>query len=215
MNRAMTPRDEYQSRVDALFDALVTRGVDMSQDRSIARDLLSLAPPGIDEVYALSLLSDALFKDRYACVVVDPAPTGHLLRLLEMPRLALEWTHQLMRLMLKYKDVAGLGETAQELLDFSRNLRAVDGLLRDASRCGVVLVTLDQPVVRAETERLATAVGARGTAIAGVILNRATSTPALPAADAPVHFQAPIADPPPVGVDALRRWSGSWTTSHG
>ena len=111
-------RDEYQSRVDALFDTLVTRGVDLTHDRSVARDLLSLAPPGIDEVYALSLLSDALFKDRYVRVVVDPAPTGHLLRLLEMPRLALEWTHQLMRLMLKYKDVAGLGETAQELLDF-------------------------------------------------------------------------------------------------
>ena len=141
-------RDEYQSRVDALFDTLVTRGVDLTHDRSVARDLLSLAPPGIDEVYALSLLSDALFKDRYVRVVVDPAPTGHFLRLLEMPRLALEWSHQLMRLMLKYKDVAGLGEAAQELLDFSRNLRAVDGLLRDAKRCGVVLVTLDQPVVR-------------------------------------------------------------------
>ena len=204
-------RAEYQSRVDALFDALVASGVDMTHDRSIARDLLSLAPPGIDEVYALSLLSDALFKDRYACVVVDPAPTGHFLRLLEMPRLALEWSHQLLRLMLKYKDVTGLGETAQELLDFSRNLRAVDALLHDAKRCGVVLVALDQPVVRAETERLADAVRERGVAIAGVVLNRATSTPALPTADAPVHFQAPVVDPPPVGVDALRHWSDSWT----
>jgi anion-transporting ArsA/GET3 family ATPase len=113
--------------------------------------------------------------------------------------------------MLKYKDVTGLGETAQELLDFSKNLRLVDALLRDPKRCGVVLVTLDQPVVRAETERLAEAVRARHVTVAGVILNRATSTPALPVTDAPVHFQAPAVDPPPVGVDALRRWSESWT----
>ena len=205
-------RADYESRVDALFDALVARGVDMTHDRAIARDLLSLAPPGIDEVYALSLLSDALFKNNYECVVVDPAPTGHLLRLLEMPQLALEWTHQLMRLMLKYKDVTGLGETARELLDFSKNLRAVDALLRDPARCALVLVTLDEPVVRAETERLAKEVRARGVSISGVVLNRAMAPSALPAAEAPVHLQAPAVQPPPVGVDALRRWSDSWVT---
>ena len=205
-------RAEYETRVDALFDALVARGVDMTHDRAIARDLLSLAPPGIDEVYALSLISDALFTDHYERVVVDPAPTGHLLRLLEMPQLALAWTHQLMRLMLKYKDVTGLGETARELLDFSKSLRAVDALLRDPARCALVLVTLDQPVVRAETERLANEVRARGVDISAVVLNRAASPPALPAADAPMHLQAPAVDPPPVGVDALRRWSDSWTT---
>jgi arsenite-transporting ATPase len=205
-------RAEYESRVDALFDAVVARGVDMTHDRAIARDLFSLAPPGIDEVYALSLLSDALFKDKYECVVVDPAPTGHLLRLLEMPQLALAWTHQLMRLMLKYKDVTGLGETARELLDFSKNLRAVDALLRDSARCALVLVTLDEPVVRAETERLAHEVRARGVSISGVVLNRATTPAALPAAEAPVHLQAPAVQPPPVGVDALRRWSDSWVT---
>jgi arsenite/tail-anchored protein-transporting ATPase len=205
-------RAEYQSRVDALFEGLVARGVDMTHDRAIARDLLSLAPPGVDEVYALSLISDALFKDRYECVVVDPAPTGHLLRLLEMPQLALAWAHQLLRLMLKYKDVTGLGETAQELLEFSRSLRGVDALLRDASRCALVLVTLDEPVVRTETERLAMEVRSRAVRVAGVVLNRATVGAALPVADAPVHFEAPATDPPPIGVDALRRWRDTWTT---
>jgi arsenite-transporting ATPase len=143
---------------------------------------------------------------------VDPAPTGHLLRLLEMPKLALAWTHQLMRLMLKYKDVAGLGETARELLDFSRQLRALDALLRDPSRGAVVLVTLDEPVVRVETERLAAAVEERGVGLSGVVLNRATSaTPAaLPVAGAPVHFEAPAVEPPPVGPRALRDWSTAW-----
>jgi arsenite-transporting ATPase len=57
-------RTEYQARVDAAFDALVGRSMDLSHDRAITRELLSLAPPGIDEVYALSLISEALF-DRH------------------------------------------------------------------------------------------------------------------------------------------------------
>lgn len=207
-------REDYQTRVDALFDALVKRGVDMTHDRAIARDLLSLAPPGVDEVYALSLLADALFENNYECVVVDPAPTGHLLRLLEMPELALAWSHQVLRLMLKYKDVAGLGETAQEVLAFARSLRALDALLHDEARSAVVIVTLDEPVVLAETQRLASEVHGRGVSISGVVLNRVSvERPAtLPVPGAPVHFEAPAVDPPPVGADALRRWADSWTT---
>ena len=67
------------------------RGVSVAHDRAILRDLLALAPPGIDELYALSVLGDALHEGRFDCIVVDPAPTGHLLRPIEMPALALDW----------------------------------------------------------------------------------------------------------------------------
>ena len=204
-------REEYATRVDALFDSIMGSGLDLAADRAVARDLLALAPPGVDEIYALSLVSDALFDERYGTVIVDPAPTGHLLRMLEMPELALAWTHQLMRLLLKYKDVTGLGETARELLEFSRRLRTLNGLLSDADRAGVVLVGLDEPVVQSETRRLADAIRARGVAITGVVLNRAQAgSGALPVPDAPVHFEAPVAAAPPAGVDALRRWAATW-----
>jgi arsenite/tail-anchored protein-transporting ATPase len=208
-------RADYAARVDALFDGLVARGVDLSHDHAITRELLALAPPGVDEVYALSLIADALFADRYATVIVDPAPTGHLLRLLEMPALALDWAHQLLRLMLKYKEVAGLGETAREVLEFSRSLRALDALIRDPERCAVVIVSLDEPVVRAETERLATEVRARGAAVTAVVLNRAPTAAdvtSLPVPDAPVHFVAPAIAPPPTGTRALLAWSTTWDT---
>ena len=207
-------RSEYQARVDALFQSLMGKGVDLAHDRAVARDLLALAPPGVDEVYALSLLADALFRDRFERVIVDPAPTGHLLRLLEMPKLALEWSHQLMRLMLKYKEVSGLGEAAREILDFAKSLRAVDALLHDPAKTGVVLVTLDEPVVRAETERLAGEVRTRGVPLVAVITNRSREGAALPVPDAPLHFEAPAVVPPPVGVASIRLWAQSWT-SHG
>jgi len=204
-------RDEYQDRIDAMFDAIVRRGVDADRDRRIMRELLSLAPPGIDELFALSLLGDALFDRRFARVIVDPAPTGHLLRLLEMPAIALDWTHRLMRLMLKYREATGLGAAAEELLAFAKRTRALDALLRDPERAGVVIASLDEPVVRAETSRLAHAIAGLGVDVIGILWNRvAIPVSPLPESSAPRQFCADYASPPPIGVPALRAWSRSW-----
>jgi arsenite-transporting ATPase len=206
-------RDEYQSRIDALFDSLVSRGVDVAHDRAILRELLALAPPGVDEVFALSALGDTLAEAKYACVVVDPAPTGHLLRLLDMPAIALDWSHRLMRLMLKYRDVVGLGDTARDLLDFAKRTRQLEELLRDRARCAVVLATLDEPVVRAEAERLASAVLDRGIDVSAIVWNRVEQPASpLPVAVAARQFCADEVEPSPIGVRALRAWLGSWRT---
>ena len=204
-------RTDYQDRVDALFEGLIGRGVDVAHDRAVIRDLMTLAPPGIDELYALASLGDTLEEARFDIIVVDPAPTGHLLRLLEMPVLALDWSHRLLRLMLKYREVVGLGETAQELLAFARRTRAVQALLADRDRSGLFAVALDEPLVRGETARLVAAVDARGVAVIGLLWNRTTGVPAplsMPG-DAPQFVSASIS-PPPTGVAALRRWRDSW-----
>ena len=51
-------------------------------------------------------------------------------------------------------------------------MRALDALLRDPARCGVLLVALDESVVRQETERLVRELRERGTDLIGVIWNR-------------------------------------------
>jgi arsenite-transporting ATPase len=199
--------------VDGLFEAFVRRGVDAPTDRAILRDLLALAPPGIDELYALASLGETLAQRRFERVIVDPAPTGHLLRLLEMPSLALDWSHRLMRLMLKYREVGGgLGETAAEILAFAKRTRFLGDLLRDASRAGLVVVALDEPLVRAETARLISAARGEGVAVRGVLWNRvaAARPEPLPVAPPPPQFVAPAATPPPVGAEALRAWCGQW-----
>jgi hypothetical protein len=74
-----------------------------------------------------------------------------------------------------------------------------------------VLVALDEPVVRAETGRLALAVRDRGIGVAGVVWNRVGHAPApLPAAVAVRQFCAEEVNPPPIGVDAIRSWVQSW-----
>ena len=207
-----TFRDSYRDRIDALFEGLAGRGVDVAHDREIIRDLFALAPPGIDELYALTVIGEELEQGRFATIVIDPAPTGHLLRLLDMPRLAVAWSHQLMRLMLKYRDVVSLGDAAQELLDFSRRTKALEQRLADAKLATTIVVALDEPLVRDETARLVGELGARRLSIGGVLWNRTTSaTPPLPTDTAIPQLVAPRADPPPVGVDAIRHWSKTWS----
>ncbi|HEV8446028.1 MAG TPA: ArsA family ATPase [Gemmatimonadaceae bacterium] len=204
-------RDRYQSQIDSMFGAVVARGADAARDRAVMRDLLALAPPGVDELFALSLLGDELAAGRFTRIVVDPAPTGHLLRLLEMPATALDWSHRLMRLMLEYRDVVGLGDAAAELLEFSKRTRALDALLRDPARAGVMLVTLDEPVVRAQTRRLARSVRQRDCDVIALVWNRSRrAVDPLPQFVAARQVCAAETRPPPVGVAALRRWSRSW-----
>ena len=116
-----------------------------------------------------------------------------------------------MRLMLEYRDVVALGDAAAELLEFSKRTRALDALLRDRSRAGVILVTLDEPVVRAQTRRLARAVRQRECDVIALVWNRTKRTiDPLPEFVAARQVCASDTRPSPVGVAALRRWSRSW-----
>jgi arsenite-transporting ATPase len=205
-------RERYRERVDHLFDSLLRGAMDAAHDRMVVRDLLALAPPGIDELHAITVLGELLTEGRFATVIVDPAPTGHLLRLLELPEQALAWAHRLLRLMLDYREVVPLGEAAEELLAFARRTRAFDALLHDSERTAVVVVTLDEPLVRDETTRLVESIRSLGVSVAGVLWNRAAGQrPApLPLGRPLAHFESPVTVPAPRGVDALREWSASW-----
>jgi arsenite-transporting ATPase len=208
-------RAGYATRVDAVFDAIAAHSIDTTADRRIVRDLLALAPPGIDELYALAAIADAVGEQRFARVIVDPAPTGHLLRLLEMPAIALDWTHQLMRLVLRYRELGALGDIGADLLSLAHRIRSVGAVLRDPARAALIVVALDEPLVRRETRRLTDAVGALGVTIRGVIWNRGAREAALPQLPLPAAATASQlvafeVQPPPRGVDAIRRWADTW-----
>src|SRR5207249_4958031 len=102
-------RERYRASVDEVFDALL-RGsrFDVAYDRDVVRELIDLAPPGLDELFGILSLVDALLgreRTAYDIVVLDTAPTGHALRLLAMPDAALEWVHALLAILLKYRAV--------------------------------------------------------------------------------------------------------------
>src|SRR5207245_11002238 len=110
-------RARYRDAVDQLFDAL--RGgshLDPAFDRAVVQDLIALAPPGLDELFAIVAVTSALVsggaRERMDVVVLDTAPTGHALRLLALPDAARQWVQALLAVLLKYRAVVGLGSPA-------------------------------------------------------------------------------------------------------
>jgi arsenite-transporting ATPase len=216
-------KDKYQQAVDDLF-ASITRGFDAAYDRAVIKDLIELAPPGIDELFAILTLIDALFgADPYDTVIVDTAPTGHTLRLLALPEAALEWVHALLSILLKYRKVIGLGDMAQDLLALAQRLKKLGELLRDPEQAAFFPVTRAAALPRLETTRLVASLEqlkiARGRVIVNAVTEPACARCQQAAAGEAQEIKAmPVRDmllapaiyPPPRGASALRAWIRRW-----
>ncbi len=170
-------RDEYADAIESLFDRIGVAGFDAACDRRIMHALLDLAPPGLDELVAIlevtSLVGSDEDRDDDVRLIVDTAPTGHALRLLETPALVHEWTRALMRIVLKYQPVTGAGRLGELLLALSRRIGGLRQLLSDPSRCRFVVVTRAAALPRLETERLLPALRRLGVHVPVVVVNAA------------------------------------------
>jgi arsenite/tail-anchored protein-transporting ATPase len=126
----------------------------------VMAELVALIPPGIDEIIALISMIDLLDDGTYARFVLDTAPTGHMLRLLEMPHLAMEWFRTLFRILLKYQGASAMAKTTELLLQTSRGVKKVQALLTDPARSTFVAVTIPEAMGVMETERFLAALDA-------------------------------------------------------
>ncbi|HEY2907640.1 MAG TPA: ArsA family ATPase [Vicinamibacterales bacterium] len=207
---------------------------------SAASHLMALAPPGIDELFALLTVTALTAGDaepatahraRYDLIVIDTAPTGHALRLMEMPQLAREWTQLLMRVLLKYRSVVKPGQMAQEIVDLSQSIRRLQSILRDPDATRFVVVTRAADVPQLETARLMVRLRRLQLAVPALIINART----FPVSDCArcrsaaaaerrvasalsrscrgrrcVIIQTPLVAPPPRGSRMLERWASRW-----
>jgi arsenite/tail-anchored protein-transporting ATPase len=227
-------RERYRRAVQETFDSLLSGSrFDVAYDRQALHGLMDLAPPGLDELFAVLSVIEALFERRPPCdvVVLDTAPTGHALRLLEMPGTALAWVHALLAILLKYREVVGLGEVAAELVATARRLRELQALLTDPARARVIAVTRAAELPQRETERLLTRLRSLRLAVPAVLVNALTSgdcgrcrrarrrqTRALAALRRRAGsrrcrwsmISTPALAPPPRGVAGLERWARRW-----
>ncbi len=224
-------RDRYAAAIEALFSRL-TRGsaVDASHDRRVLQELIALAPPGIDELVAVAEVADLVQGDGpVGLIVMDLAPSGHALRLLETPALVQDWVKVLMAILLKYRSIVGIGELGEMLLGLSKSLGRLRELLRDPDLCRFVPVARAAALPRAETARLLKRLSRLGIPVAALIVNAAGRgscgrclaesaaerrelrllAEQANAAGIPL-LVAPETVPPPAGRRALRQWCESW-----
>ncbi|HEU5169321.1 MAG TPA: ArsA family ATPase, partial [Gemmatimonadales bacterium] len=239
-DRALASRRErYRDAVDDLFTTL--RGssrFDLAFDRAVVQDLIDLAPPGLDELFGILTVIEALFPASpgaraYDTVILDTAPTGHTLRLLELPGGALEWVHALLAILLKYRKVIGLGgELGEDLVALSRDLKRLLALLSDPTATRLVAITRAAGLPGLETRRLLRTVRRLAIPVGAVVVNAltppgcprcrraaATERRALaalrrelgsPARRRCAIIVTPAVAPPPRGREGLARWRAGW-----
>jgi len=122
------------------------------------RELVELTPPGIDEIAALGSITELLDAQSYDTIVVDTAPTGHLVRFLELPQVGLSWVRTFIKLLLKYQQVVHANEIAEELVALSKSLKRVLSLLTDSRSSEFVGVAIPEKMSLQETIELVNAI---------------------------------------------------------
>lgn len=167
-------KEDWAAEGQELFGGLPGAGrLDPVYDRQIAEQLGQIQPTGLDELQAALYVIDLMDEDADRVVIVDAAPTGHLLRFLETPRLVIDWAKELMHLLLKYGLATKVKRISEDLLELSRKSKRLDALLHDPQLCEIVVVTMAEPPVLAETERLIAKLAEMSVPVRRVVVNQA------------------------------------------
>lgn len=165
----------YAAEVETFLDTLVDREtMDLEFERAVVERLFDLSPPGLDEVMALLRAMELLEAGKHDLFVLDTAPTGHLIRLLEMPELLQGWLKAIFGLFLKYKSLIRLPRVVEYLVEMSKQLKRLRGLLADPRSGQVRVVTILTEMAYEETRDLVAACRRTGVHVAALILNLAT-----------------------------------------
>ncbi|MEF8908243.1 MAG: TRC40/GET3/ArsA family transport-energizing ATPase [Haloarculaceae archaeon] len=141
--------------------------------------------PGSDEAAAIRLLMEYLDDPRFERVVVDTAPTGHTLRLLELPEMLDSMVGRLVTLRERMGGMLeGLlgGEEGEEgvdsLREFADRIEELRVLLRDPSKTDFRVVMVPEELSVRESERLLDRLAEFGVPVGTVVVNRVMQDPA-------------------------------------
>ena len=163
----------YTAEVKRFTDS-ISQGFDLTYDRVVLERMMELAPTGLDEIMAVIRIMRFMDKKSYDVFILDCAPTGHLIRLLELPDVVNQWLKAFFKLFLKYRQHIQLPEFAQELVDTSRNLKKLRQLLRDPAKSVVHAVSIPTQMALEEMKDLWSACDRLGVAVSALFLNMMT-----------------------------------------
>jgi len=162
----------YKEEINSFFSALFQSDqVDATLDRKAMESLIDLSPPGLDEIMALSALTQHLRSNGYGKLVVDTAPTGHFLRLLELPDVLRGWIRAIFEIFMKYKRVFRAPRAQAYLVELSKAIREIQETLKDARSSVIVPVSIPTMLSVEETGDLLQALKGMGLCSTFGVLN--------------------------------------------
>jgi len=159
-----------------MFSKFTGEGMRVVGEEETMEDLLTLSPPGLDELMAILKIMELKKETDYGLIVLDTAPTGHALRLLELPQLLDEWLITTARLQWKYRKIFKLPKTIKLLLDLKKDLKRVRAILADPTKSEFVVVTIPEAMGMLESKRLVKALAKLKIPVKHLIINRIIPT---------------------------------------
>lgn len=118
------------------------------------RMLVAQALPGIDEMLSLIEVFELLNRNEQDLIILDTAPTGHLLRFLEMPAALSDWLAWIFKLWIQYQNVLGRVEFMGRLRTLRQQVVKAQKQLKDAQYTEFIGVIQAQAAIVSEQVRL-------------------------------------------------------------
>ncbi|MDX2097605.1 MAG: ArsA family ATPase [Leptolyngbyaceae cyanobacterium bins.59] len=169
-------REDYLWELAAMMSgessSEATEGLQLAYGPEAWRQIVSQALPGIDEMLSLIAIMDLLEQQEQDLIVLDTAPTGHLLRFLEMPTALGDWLAWIFKLWLKYQNVLGQTDLMSRLRQLRQRVVQAQKRLTNAQYTEFVLVVQDQSAIVAEAKRLTQSLQEMGVSQRYVVNNR-------------------------------------------
>ncbi|WP_255148674.1 ArsA family ATPase [Halorarius halobius] len=165
--------------------------------------------PGADEAAAFQLLLRYMDDERFDRVVVDTAPTGHTLRLLELPDVMDSMMGKLIAFRERLSGMAGslgglfggggpdeeeMEEGIDDLRTLSERVERLRAVLTDPAKTDFRVVLVPEAMSVSESERLVDRLGGFGIPVGTVVVNRVMQPLADVADVDPDWFVAPDLD---------------------
>ena len=203
--------EEFQAMAQSLDAEKLAESLGVPRDIIESLGLSDLAsiftnpPPGVDEIVALTKIfqyADEKLPDgspRYERIVIDTAPTGHTIRLLQLPEFLNSVTGKLIKFRGKlmgavetFKSFFGGGGASGKdpmstlsgalgrLEDLQANVARVKKTLTDTTRTQFVVVTIPTSLAVAESKRLVTSLRGEGIRVSSIVCNQIVADDAGP-----------------------------------
>lgn len=172
--------EDYRAIIQDAFDtweSMRETKMEMRFDRNVMAMFARTAPPGMNEVFAMEKITEFINEKKFDWYILDTAPTGHLLVLLEFPNLVREWLSCTYRSLVKYQvqiALTNLKELGNRILKSTQLVNKIHDMLTNPEVSQLVTVTIPEAMGVEETGRLLASVKRLGVPCSNIFVNMVT-----------------------------------------
>ena len=172
--------EDYRAIIRDAFDtweSMRETKMEMRFDRNVMAMFARTTPPGMNEVFALEKITEFINEKKFDWYILDTAPTGHLLVLLEFPNLVRDWLSRTYRSLVKYQvqiPLTNLKELGNRILKSTKLVNRIHEILTNPLTGQLVTVTIPEAMGVEETTRLLASVKRLGVPCSNIFVNMVT-----------------------------------------